>query len=157
MSDVKKARFVYYSLQERKYVYLNPDTATEEALRAETEGWYIHDECDYCYEDDDYNDKTEGHSVKDVPVAAMTSRSSSWRSSSDVIGDILVEGGHFVGVVLEVKEQGGSAWTSYDRKNDTILYTDGRVIGKPESFYSFSGPSSSKDTTDTYTLIKKDD
>ncbi len=86
----------------------------------------------------------------------MTSRSSGVYSTDDVIGDILVENGHFAGVVLQVREQGGSAWTSYDTKNNTILYTDGRVVGKAQSSYSFSGPSSSKDTTDTYTLIKKE-
>ncbi len=111
---------------------------------------------EYCEEDDDYDRKYTGTSTKDVPLAEMTSRSSGAYSTDDVIGDILVENGHFAGVVLQVREQGGSAWTSYDRKNNTILYTDGRVVGKAQSSYSYSGSSSSKDTTDTYTLIKKE-
>lgn len=38
-----------------------------------------------------------------------------------------------------------------------LLYTDGTVIGKPESSYSFTGESSSKESENSYSLKKKED
>ena len=152
----EKAKLVYYSPMTNCFERLVPDAQTEAAIWAEAEEWVIRDECDWQDDDDDYGVTRKGHKISYVPVTKMTSRTSTEYSTSDIIGDILTDGHHFIGVVLRVTESGGSFWRSYRHQNTAVLYTDGKVDGKPVKSYCFSGESSGSDSTDTYSLVKKD-
>ncbi len=158
--EKKKAHYVLYSAEQVgsilggsfKYISLYPED--EEALKNELASWEIVNYMSYCYEYDDYDDKSYGSSTSNVPVSEMISINSGMYSTNDVRGEILVEDGRFVGVVLIITEEGGSNWSSYRNSHYCILYADGRVEGKAESSYSFYGESSSKESTNSYSLKK---
>ena len=159
--EKKKARYVLYSKQMRaaikagNFAYIDLSENDEKRLRAEMEGFVVRDSCHYCYEYDDYDDKSSGFTINDVPVAEMISCRSGCYSTDDVLGEILVADGHFAGVVLLVEEEGGNGWSNYHRKSYPLLFTDGSVDGQAKKSYSFSGESSSKDVTNDYSLVRK--
>ena len=118
--------------------YMTLDTETDATVKAEMAAWVIRDFCKYSYYDDDYDRGHSGTSTNEIAVDKMVSRSSGCYSTSDVIGDILVEDGHFAGVVLYITEDGGNGWSNYDRKGYCLLLIDGSVKGNPEKSHSFS-------------------
>ena len=160
---VKKAKYVYYTkgcenaLKNGNYGYAQLDEEEIQALQPELAGWYVCDYSTYCIEYDDYDDVSRGSDINYVAVTDMVSCCSGMYSSSDVLGDILIDtDNHFIGVVLKVTQSGGNGWNNYDRTNYAILYTNGKVDGKAEKEYSFSGESSSKEYTNSYSLVKRE-
>ena len=157
-----KARYVLYTpdlaaaIAQGYLPNLPLDPATEETVRAELSGWVVRNSCDYCYEYDDYDDRSRGYSTDYIPVSDMISTKTGCYSTSDILGEILVADGHFVGVVLRLVDESHSTWQSDRRVHYPILLTDGTVIGTPHKSYYFSGESSTKESDNDYSLIKKE-
>ena len=160
--EKKKALFVNVlahtteDLRRGKYSYTALDPETEATVRAEMESWFIRNYSYYRNEYDDYDDVSTGSDVRDVPISEMISASSGWYSTDDVRGDILVAVGHFAGVTLLTENKSASTWSQSHSIEYALLYTDGTVIGKPESSYCFTGESSSKESENSYSLKKKE-
>lgn len=145
--DYQKGRFGFAPLLEGQVQELNK----------QMQGWYVRDYSSYTYEYDDYDDKSHGSDIKYVAVPDMVSCVSGIYSTSDVLGDILITpDGQFVGVIIKLVDKGGNGWDNYRNVSYALLFTDGRVVGKPKQCYSFSGESSSKESTNEYDLVKKD-
>ncbi len=162
--SVTKAKYVVYvsgcegDYQMGRFAYAPLLQSQQEALKEQMQGWYVMDYSSYTYEYDDYDDKSHGSDIKYVAVPDMTSCVSGSYSTSDVLGDILIsQEGNFVGVIIKLVDQGGNGWDNYRNVSYALLFTDGRVVGKAEKCYSFSGESSSKEYTNSYELIKKDE
>ena len=159
--EKKYARYIAFSkdrvnsIKNGRFEFLYLDRDEEQKLQEQISEWQIHESCSYSYEYDDYEDKSTGYYFNDIDVFKILSTSSGCYSSSDILGEILVENGLFVGVVIKITEEGGGGWSSYKNVKYSILYLDGKYDGKPESYYSFSGESSSKESTTTYSLRKK--
>ena len=145
--DYQKGRFGFTTLSDEQIAN----------LQQQMQGWYVCDYSRYEIEYDDYDDKSYGSDINYVAVADMVSCVSGMYSSNDVLGDILITPqGEFVGVIIKIVNQGGNGWDNYRNVSYCMLFTDGKVVGKREKSYSFSGASSSKDYTNSYDLVKKE-
>ena len=49
-----------------------------------------------------------------------------------------------------------NGWNNYRDVSYALLFTDGRVVGKAEQCYRFSGESNSKERTNSYDLVKRE-
>ena len=160
--EKKKARFVnalahsHEDIKRGNYSYITLDAEAEATVRAEMEDWYIQLFADYRYEYDDYNDVSTGSDCRDVPISEIISASSGWYSTDDIRGDILVAVGHFVGVTVLTVNETASTWSQDRSIAYALLYTDGTVIGRPESSYSSTTESASKEKELSYSLRKKE-
>ena len=146
--DYQKGRFGFTPLSDEQIAN----------LQQQMQGWYVRDYSSYVIEYDDYDDKSYGSDINYVAVADMVSCVSGMYSSSDVLGDILITPqGEFVGVIIKIVNEGGNGWDNYRNVSYCTLFTDGKVVGKREKSYSFSGASSSKDYSNSYDLVKKEE
>ena len=161
---VKKAKYVYYTkgcekaYSEGNFAFATLDQDEIEALQAQMQGWFVRDYSSWRIEYDDYDDVSYGSDSTLVAVPDIVSCTSGMYSSSDVRGDILIDrDNNFVGVILYIVEEGGNGWSNYNRSHYALLFTDGTTYGKAEKSYCFAGESSSKDYTNSYDLVKKED
>ena len=160
--EKKKARFVNalaHSTEDvmaGRYSYITLTPEAEATVLAEMEGWYILNHSSWRYEYDDYDDTSYGSDIRKTPVTEMISASSGFYSTDDVRGDILVAVGHFAGVAVLTEQTTKSTWSSDRRIAYALLYTDGRVVGDPTSFDSFTGESSSKESESSLSLHKSE-
>ena len=165
MINATKARFVVptsvnegriLKVGELMFTYASFDEQTEEMLRNQAERWVIKDYHSYTYENDDYGTSSSDSSIIKTPLNDMTSISSGCYSSNDVLGDILVIDNEVAGAILYITEEGGNGWSNYNRKEYSLLYTDGKTVGKTTKSYSFSGESSSRYIYDSYSLVERE-
>jgi hypothetical protein len=161
--QVTKAKYVVYvkgceeDYQKGRFSFAPLLDAQVQELNKQMQGWYVRDYSSYTYEYDDYDDKSHGSDLKYVAVSDMVSCVSGIYSTSDVLGDILInQQGQFVGVIVKIVNEGGNGWNNYRDVSYALLFTDGRVVGKAEKCYSFSGESSSKERTNSYDLVKRE-
>lgn len=161
--QVTKAKYVVYvkgceeDYQKGRFSFAPLLDAQVSELNKQMQGWYVRDYSSYTYEYDDYDDKSHGSDLKYVAVSDMVSCVSGIYSTSDVLGDILInQQGKFVGVIVKIVNEGGNGWNNYRDVSYALLFTDGRVVGKAEKCYSFSGESSSKERTNSYDLVKRE-
>lgn len=138
--------------------YTELDSEVEKFVREQMSGFWLHLSCFYEYEyDDDDDGPSRSYDTKIIELADLVSLSSPTYSTDAPCADIIVENGTFSGVVLKGRRWGGSGWDNYDESWYVILYADGRIIGKNETCYCFSGESSSKCEEKTFTLEKKEE
>jgi len=135
------------------YLELTPEA--EEAVKAEAASWLLQDQYFYSYENDDYGTCSSDEGVRYYEIADMTSISSPVYSGFR--GDMLVIDGHFAGVVIETERSGGNGWSGNHVRTYGILFTDGTVLGNNQKNESFSGESTSRESSSCYHLKKKTD
>lgn len=139
------------------FVYATLEEEHEKRIKAQMSEYTLHISGSYEYEyDDDDDGPTRSYGSKDVELSELLSLSSPVYSTDQPRADILVVDGSFVGVILRATSVGGNGWDNYNDWWYCLLYTDGSILGKNESSYSFSGASSSKYEETTYTLRKKE-
>ena len=85
----------------------------------------------------------------------MASAFSPCYSTSEPQVDILVAGKSFAGVVIKMRESGGSTWSSYCREWFVFHYTDGTVEGKNRSENCVYTEDNTSEDVKSYYLHKK--
>ncbi len=137
------------------FTYTKISEAQEKRVKKQMSKYLLHVSRCYEYEYDDDDGPSRSYGSKDVEIENLISLSSPMYSTDEPCADIILSGGSFEGVILKATRRGGNGWDNYDEWWYVILYTDGTMLGKNESSYSFHGESSSKDEETTYTLIEK--
>ncbi len=85
----------------------------------------------------------------------MASSFSPCYSTSEPQVDILVAGKSFAGVVIKMREENGSTWSSYSQEWFVIHYTDGSVEGKNRSEKYVCTEDNTSEHIKSYYLHKK--
>ena len=146
-ADIKTKGFslAYVTLSEKQ----------EQRVKKQMSKYYLYvSRCsEYEYDDDD--GPSRSYDSKEIELENLLSLSSPTYSTDQPCADIILSGGSFEGVILKASRVGGNGWNNYDESWYVILYTDGTMLGKNQSSYSFHGESSSKEIETTFTLIEK--
>lgn len=109
-------------------------------VEAEAAEWRLCINNEWMRADDLHDTKAESssHAYKSFDVGAVKG--------------ILVNNGHFGGVVLYLEFSSGGGMSSHTDKNYCILHADGRISGENKSGYIFTGEDSDSENIDYYTL-----
>lgn len=134
-----------YPIQTNGFVLnrTNLDAATEAVVREEAATWVI--EKHY-----DHSTYHEGHDVTD------TDRGVSQYDIADFGCHIIVNDGHFYGVVLCLENTSGNGWNGYSYESNCLLLADGTIVGKNQKSYHFSGEETETTQEDKYYLKKRE-
>ena len=129
----------------------------EDAKRilAESDQYFVSIFNSYFYENDVRGDVKKGEGYGEFEIKEMASAFSPCYSTNEPQVDILVSGKSFAGVVIMMRESGGSTWTSYRREWFVIHYTDGTVEGKNRSENCVYTEDNTSEDVKSYYLYKK--
>ena len=121
----------------------------------ESDEYFVSIFSSHYYENDVYGDVKKGENYGEFAIKKMASAFSPCYSTNEPQVDILVIGKSFAGVVIKMRESGGSTWTSYDREWFVIHYTDGTIEGKNRSENYVYTEDNTSESIKSYYLHKK--
>lgn len=131
------------------------DEEDAKRILAESDEYFVSVFSSHFYENDVYNEKKKGESYGEFTIKKMASSFSPCYSTSEPQVDILVVGKSFAGVVIQMREENGSTWSSYSQKWFVIHYTDGSIEGKNRSEKNVYTEDNTSETINSYYLHKK--
>ena len=124
-------------------------------ILAESDEYFVSIFSSYFYENDVHGDVKKGEGYGEFEIKKMASTFSPCYSTSEPQVDILVAGKSFAGVVITMRESGGSTWSSYSREWFVFHYADGSVEGKNRSENFVYTEDNTRETIKSYYLHKK--
>ena len=124
-------------------------------ILAESDEYFVSIFNSYYYENDVRGDVKKGDRYGEFAIKKMASAFSPCYSTSEPQVDILVVGKSFAGVVIKMRESGGSTWSSYCREWFVFHYTDGSVEGKNRSENCVYTEDNTSESVKSYYLHKK--
>ncbi len=129
----------------------------EDAKRilAESDEYFVSIFSSYYYENDVYGEVKKGEGYGEFAIKKMASSFSPCYSTSEPQVDILVSGKSFAGVVIQMREECGSTWSSYSQEWFVIHYADGSVEGKNRSEKYVCTEDNTSEQIKSYYLHKK--
>ncbi len=159
------ARFVTTS-QPSKYVkslqlkditlyWVEYDEEDTKRILAESDEYFVSIFSSYYYENDVYGEVKKGEGYGEFAIKKMASSFSPCYSTSEPQVDILVSGKSFAGVVIQMREESGSTWSSYSQEWFVLHYTDGSVEGKNRSEKYVCTEDNTSEQIKSYYLHKK--
>ena len=131
------------------------DEEDAKRILAESDEYFVSVFSSHFYENDVYNEKKKGEGYGEFAIKKMASSFSPCYSTSEPQVDILVVGKSFAGVVIQMREENGSTWSSYSQKWFVIHYTDGSIEGKNRSEKYVCTEDNTSETINSYYLHKK--
>ena len=129
----------------------------EDAKRilAESDEYFVSIFSSYYYENDVHGEVKRGEGYGEFVIKEMASSFSPCYTTSEPQVDILVSGKSFAGVVIKMKDENGSTWSSYSQEWFVIHYTDGSVEGKNRSEKYVCTEDNTSEDIESYYLHKK--
>ena len=124
-------------------------------ILAESDEYFVSIFSSYHYENDVYGDVKKGEGYGEFEIKKMASSFSPCYSTSEPQVDILVVNKSFAGVVIHMREEIGSTWSSYRQEWFVIHYTDGSVEGKNRSVNYTCTEDNTSESIESYYLHKK--
>ena len=124
-------------------------------ILAEADEYFVSIFSSYHYENDVYGKVEKGEGYGEFAIRKMASSFSPCYSTNEPQLDILVAGKSFAGVVIQMKEECSSTWSSSREKWFVIHYTDGSVEGKNRSENFVYTEDNTSETIKSYYLHKK--
>lgn len=124
-------------------------------ILAESDEYFVSIFSSYYYENDVYGEKKKGEGYGEFAIKKMASSFSPCYSTSEPQVDILVSGKSFAGVVIQMREESGSTWSSYRQEWFVIHYPDGSVEGKNRSEKYVCTEDNTSEQIKSYYLHKK--
>ena len=124
-------------------------------ILAESDEYFVSVFSSHYYENDVYGEVKKGEGYGEFAIKKMASSFSPCYSTSEPQLDILVAGKSFAGVVIQMREENGSTWSSYSQKWFVIHYTDGSIEGKNRSEKYVCTEDNTSEDIKSYYLHKK--
>ena len=124
-------------------------------ILAESDEYFVSVFSSYHYEKGVYGEVKKGEGHGEFAIKKMASAFSPCYSTNEPQVDILVVGKSFAGVVIKMRESGGSTWSSYSREWFVFHYADGSVEGKNRSENFVYTEDNTRETIKSYYLHKK--
>ena len=124
-------------------------------ILAESDEYFVSIFSSRYYENDVHGTVKKGEGYGEFAIKKMASAFSPCYSTSEPQVDILVTGKSFAGVVIKMRESGGSTWSSYSREWFVFHYTDGTVEGKNRSESCVYTEDNTSEDVKSYYLCKK--
>lgn len=124
-------------------------------ILAESDEYFVSVFSSYYYEKTVYNEEKRGKGYGEFEIKKMASSFSPCYSTGEPRLDILVAGKSFAGVVIQMKEENGSTWSSYSQEWFVIHYTDGSIEGKNRSEKYVCTEDNTSESIESYYLHKK--
>ena len=124
-------------------------------ILAESDEYFVSVFSSHFYENDVHGDVKRGEGWGEFEIKKMASVFSPCYSTSEPQVDILVAGKAFAGVVITMRESGGSTWSSYSREWFVFHYTDGSLEGRNRSESAVYTEDNSSEVVKSYYLHKK--
>lgn len=124
-------------------------------ILAESDEYFVSVFSSYYYENDVHGEVKKGEGYGEFTIKKMASSFSPCYSTSEPQVDILVAGKSFAGVVIQMREENGSTWSSYMDEWFVIHYADGSVEGKNRSETYVCTEDNTSESTKSYYLHKK--
>lgn len=131
------------------------DEEVAEKILAQADEYFLSKFSSYYYENDVYGEVKKGEGFGGFEIKKLISAFSGMYSTDEPQADILVSGREFAGVVVLMRESGGSTWTSYSNEWFVIHYTDGSIEGVNRSESVVDTEDTSSSDIKSYYLIKK--
>ena len=124
-------------------------------ILAESDEYFVSIFSSHYYENDVHSTVKKGEGYGEFAIKKMASAFSPCYSTSEPQVDILVTGKSFAGIVIKMRESGGSTWSSYSREWFVFHYTDGTVEGKNRSESCVYTEDNTSEDVKSYYLCKK--
>ena len=124
-------------------------------ILAESDEYFVSIFSSYYYENNVHNEERRGESYGEFTIKKMASSFSPCYSTGEPQLDILVAGKSFAGVVIQMKEENSSTWSSYRQEWFVIHYTDGSVEGRNRSEKYVCTENNTSEDIKSYYLHKK--
>ena len=124
-------------------------------ILAESDEYFVSVFSSHYYENDVYGEVKKGEGYGEFAIKKMASSFSPCYSTCEPQLDILVAGKSFAGVVIQMREENGSTWSSYSQKWFVIHYTDGSIEGKNRSEKYVCTEDNTSEDIKSYYLHKK--
>ena len=131
------------------------DQEDTERILAESDEYFVSVFSSHYYENDVHREVKRGKGYGEFTIRQMASSFSPCYSTSEPQVDILVSGKAFAGVVIPIKEENGSTWSSYSQEWFVIHYIDGTIEGKNRSERYVSTEDNTSNDIRSYYLHKK--
>ena len=126
-----------------------------ERILAESDEYFVSIFSSHFYENDVYGEVKKGEGYGEFSIKKMASSFSPCYSTSEPQVDILVAGKSFAGVVIPMKNENGSTWSSYSEEWFVIHYADGSIEGKNRSEKYVCTEDNTSGSIKSYYLHKK--
>jgi len=127
----------------------------EKRILAESDEYFVSIFGSYHYENDIFGEEKRGEGYGEFEIKKMASSFSPCYSTNEPQLDILVSGKSFAGVVIQMKEENASTWSSYRQEWFVIHYIDGSIEGRNRSERYVCTEDSTSDDIKSYYLHKK--
>jgi hypothetical protein len=124
-------------------------------ILAESDEYFVSVFSSHYYENDVHGEVKKGEGYGEFEIKKMASSFSPCYSTNEPQVDILVAGKSFAGVVIQMKEENGSTWSSYRQEWFVIHYLDGSVEGKNRSEKYVCTEDNTSESIKSYYLHKK--
>ena len=124
-------------------------------ILAESDEYFVSVFSSHYYENDVHGEVKKGEGFGEFEIKKMASSFSPCYSTSEPQVDILVSGKSFAGVVIPMKEENGSTWSSCSQEWFVIHYIDGSVEGKNRSEKYVCTEDNTSEYIKSYYLHKK--
>ena len=131
------------------------DEEDTKRILAESDEYFVSIFSSYHYENDVHGEVKKGEGYGEFAIKKMASSFSPCYSTNEPQVDILVAGKSFAGVVIQMREENGSTWSSYRQEWFVIHYTDGSVEGKNRSENYVCTEDNTSENIESYYLHKK--
>ena len=150
-SNYVKAR----RLQDITLYWVEYEEEDAKRILAESDEYFVSVFSSSYYENDVYSDVKKGEGYGEFAIKNMASSFSPCYSTSEPQVDILVVDKSFAGVVIPMKEENGSTWSSHSKEWFVIHYPDGSVEGKNWSVRYVCTEDNTSESIKCYYLHKK--
>ena len=144
-----------FRLKDVTLYWVEYDEEDTKRILAESDEYFVSVFSSHYYENDVYGEKKKGEGYGEFAIKKMASSFSPCYSTNEPQVDILVVGKSFAGVVIQMKEESGSTWSSYRQEWFVIHYTDGSVEGKNRSENYVCTEDNTSEQIESYYLHKK--
>ena len=124
-------------------------------ILSESDEYFVSIFSSHFYENDVYGEVKSGEGYGEFAIRKMASAFSPCYSTNEPQVDILVTGKSFAGVVIKMRESGGSTWSSYSNEWFVIHYLDGNIEGKNRSESCVYTEDNTSEKIESYYLHKK--
>lgn len=131
------------------------DQEDTERILAESDEYFVSVFSSHFYENDVHGEVKKGEGYGEFTIKQMASSFSPCYATSEPQVDILVMGKSFAGVVIQMREESGSTWSSNREKWFVIHYIDGSIEGKNRSESCVYTEDNTSEDVRSYYLHKK--
>ena len=144
-----------FQLKDITLYWVEYDEEDTKRILAESDEYFVSIFSSYYHENDIYGEKKKGEGYGEFAIKKMASSFSPCYSTNEPQVDILVVGKSFAGVVIQMREENGSPWSSYRQEWFVIHYTDGSIEGKNRSEKYVYTEDNTSENIKSYYLHKK--